>query len=36
MKKSAFNNENPLELFKDYKKSVRNKMAHGVADENGR
>jgi hypothetical protein len=35
-KKSAFNNENPLELFKDYKKSVRNKMAHGVAGENGR
>ncbi|SRR6266542_975698 len=39
MKKSAFhtkNNENPLELFKDYKKSVRHQMAHGIASENGR
>jgi hypothetical protein len=35
MNKSAFYNENPLEVFMNYKISVQNKMAHGVAGENG-
>jgi len=39
MKKSVFhteNKENPLEILRDYKKSVRNHMAHAIASENGR
>ncbi|CAG8632337.1 488_t:CDS:2 [Acaulospora colombiana] len=37
--KSVFhgtNSENAIEIFKEYKKDVRHKMAHGIVNENGR
>jgi hypothetical protein len=30
------NNEDPVEVFKEYKKSVRNKLAHGIVNKKGR